>query len=110
MPTKTWKVSELLQEVNLLLEEGFSSLLVQGEATNVNASSRGHLYFTLKDGKAALDCVMWSSRTARLRFALEDGLAVLAAGELTIYAQRGRFQMVVSSLQPQGQGSLQLAF
>jgi exodeoxyribonuclease VII large subunit len=53
---------------------------------------------------------MWSSRAGRLKFDLEDGLAVLATGSLTIYPQRGRFQLVVTDVQPQGVGALQLAF
>jgi exodeoxyribonuclease VII large subunit len=53
---------------------------------------------------------MWASRASRLRFDLEDGLAVHARGSLTIYRQRGRFQLVVTSLEPQGIGALQLAF
>jgi len=103
-------VSELIAEVNELLGQGFSGLWVEGEVTNASTSPRGHLYFTLKDESATLDCVMWGSRARKLRFQVEDGLAALALGALTIYPQRGRFQLVVEDLQPQGQGALQLAF
>ncbi len=58
----------------------------------------------------SVDCVMWASKAQRLKFRLEDGLAVLVRGSLTIYAQRGRFQLVVDDVQPQGMGALQLAF
>jgi len=107
---RVWSVSELITEVNSWLEEGFSAVGVEGEVTNVSSSVRGHLYFTLKDENAALDAVMWSTRAKRLPFHLEDGLAVLALGSLTVYPQRGRFQLVVTDLQPQGVGALQLAF
>jgi exodeoxyribonuclease VII large subunit len=107
---RLWTVSELIAEVNSLLEQGFSGIQVRGEMTNVSTSSRGHLYFTLKDDAASLDCVMWSSRAGRLKFEAEDGLAMLAGGSLTIYPQRGRFQLVVESLEPEGIGALQLAF
>ncbi len=110
MTRKVFTVSALLAEVNSLLAQGFSGIWVEGEVTNAKASVRGHLYFTLKDEDAAVDCVMWSSRAAKVPFEVEDGLAVLAFGSLTIYAQRGRFQMVVDELEPQGQGALQLAF
>jgi exodeoxyribonuclease VII large subunit len=103
-------VSSLIAEVNALLEQGFSAVAVEGELTNVNQSARGHIYFTLKDEQAALDCVLWASRAQRLKFRLEDGLAVLVRGSLTVYAQRGRFQMVADDVQPQGVGALQLAF
>ncbi len=107
---RVYTVVALLSEVNALLEQGFSGIRVEGEATNVNPSGRGHVYFTLKDESAAIDCVMWASKAQRLKFRLEDGLAILVRGSLTIYAQRGRFQMVVDDVQPQGVGALQLAF
>ena len=110
MTDRVWSPSALIAEVNSLLEQGFSGISVEGEMTNANASSRGHLYFTLKDENANLDCVMWASRAERLKFDAEDGLAVRARGSLTIYRQRGRFQLVVTSLEPQGIGALQLAF
>lgn len=110
MSERVYTVAALIAEVNTLLEQGFSGVRVEGEVTNSSSSGRGHVYFSLKDDSAALDCVMWSSRARRLKFELEDGLAVLATGSLTIYPQRGRFQMVVEDIQPQGVGSLQLAF
>ena len=110
MRDRTWTVSGLIREVNTLLEQGFSGLSVEGEVTNVSRSARGHLYFSLKDDSASVDAVMWSSRAGRLKFEVEDGLAVVAAGSLTIYAQRGRFQLIVEGLEPQGLGALQLAF
>ncbi len=110
MSRRVWTVGELIGEVNHLLSQGFSDLHVEGEITNVSQSGRGHLYFTLKDEGAAVDCVMWASRAGRLKFRVEDGLAALAVGSLTIYPQRGRLQLVVDQLQPQGLGALQLAF
>ncbi len=110
MSRRVWTVAELIGEVNHLLRQGFSRIWVGGEVSGSTASGRGHLYFTLKDGDASLDCVMWASRARRLRFRVEDGLAVVALGSLTVYPQRGRFQMVVEELEPQGLGALQLAF
>ena len=105
-----YTVAALIAEVNSLLEQGFSGISVEGELTNVSRSARGHVYFTLKDEAAAIDCVMWATRAQRLKFRLEDGLAVLVRGSLTVYAQRGRFQLVADDVQPQGIGALQLAF
>jgi hypothetical protein len=110
MSEQVYTVAALIAEINTLFEQGFSGVQVEGEVTNASTSGRGHIYFTLKDDTAALDCVIWSSRARRLKFELEGGLAVLARGSLTIYAQRGRFQMVVEDVQPQGVGALQLAF
>jgi exodeoxyribonuclease VII large subunit len=110
MSERVYTVAALIAEVNGLLEQGFSGVSVEGELTNVNRSARGHVYFTLKDDAAAVDCVLWSTKAQRLKFRLEDGLAVLVRGSLTIYAQRGRFQLVADDVQPQGVGALQLAF
>ena len=110
MSDRVYTVAALIAEVNTLLEQGFSGVRVEGEVTNASTSGRGHVYFTLKDDRAALDCVMWGSRAGRLKFEVEDGLAVFASGSLTIYPQRGRFQMVVEKIEPQGVGALQLAF
>jgi exodeoxyribonuclease VII large subunit len=107
---RIYSPSTLISEVSSLLEQGFSGISVEGEITNASTSGRGHAYFSLKDDHAQLDCVMWASRASRLKFELEDGLAVRARGSLTIYRQRGRFQMVVNALEPQGIGALQLAF
>ena len=110
MNDRVYTVAALISAVNTLLEQGFSGVRVEGEVTNASTSGRGHVYFSLKDDSAAIDCVMWSSRARRLKFELEDGLAALACGSLTIYPQRGRFQMVVDKIEPQGVGALQLAF
>jgi len=107
---RLWTVTDLIREVNSLLEEGFSGIRVEGELTNASRSGRGHLYFSLKDDAASLDCVMWATRAERLKFEVEDGLAVAATGSLTVYPQRGRFQLVVDAIEPQGIGALQLAF
>jgi len=107
---RVYSVAALIAEVNTLLGQGFSGVRVEGEVTNASTSARGHIYFSLKDEAAALDCVMWASRARRIKFQVEDGLAALALGSLTVYPQRGRFQMVVEDLQPQGVGALQLAF
>ncbi|MGD8440666.1 MAG: exodeoxyribonuclease VII large subunit, partial [Holophagae bacterium] len=110
MADRVFTPSSLIADVNSLLDQGYSGVDVEGEVTNASSSARGHIYFTLKDDRAQLDCVMWASRARGLRFELEDGLAVKARGSLTIYPQRGRFQLVVSAVEPQGIGALQLAF
>ncbi len=110
MRDRVWTVGGLIDEINTLLESGYSGITVEGEISGVTRSGRGHLYFSLKEGEAQMDCVAWASTASRLRFDLEDGLAVEVTGKLTIYRARGRFQMVVSRIEPQGLGALQLAF
>ncbi|MDD4892300.1 MAG: exodeoxyribonuclease VII large subunit [Phycisphaerae bacterium] len=85
-------------------------LCVAGEVSNFTQSPNGHLYFTLKDEGSCVDCVMWRSDVARMKFRLSDGLAVLAFGQVDVYEPRGRYQLYVNRLLPQGKGELELAF
>jgi exodeoxyribonuclease VII large subunit len=88
-----------------------ASVQVRGEVSNVKFQrASGHFYFTLKDADACLDCVMFRSEAERLKFNLTDGLELVAGGRIGVYAQRGRYQLYVSSLRPLGQGALELAF
>ena len=87
------------------------SVLVRGEVSNFNHHrGSGHLYFTLKDSSACIDCVMFKSDAARLKFTPADGLEMLVSGSVRIYAQRGRYQLYVTRLDPLGKGALELAF
>jgi exodeoxyribonuclease VII large subunit len=70
----------------------------------------GHLYFTLKDGAAQLRAVMFRSALRSLKFKPEDGLHVIARGNVTIYEPKGEYQIVCEHLEPHGLGALQLAF
>jgi exodeoxyribonuclease VII large subunit len=84
---------------------------VRGEVSNVSdRQASGHLYFTMKDAGACINCVMWRDNASRLRFQLEDGLEVIATGRVTLYAPQGRYQLTVQRLEPAGRGALELAF
>ncbi|HEX2972521.1 MAG TPA: exodeoxyribonuclease VII large subunit [Tepidisphaeraceae bacterium] len=87
------------------------TLTVKGEISNYkHHAGSGHLYFTLKDAGACVDCVMFKSDAARLKFTPQDGMELLATGHVGVYGQRGRYQLYVSRLEPIGQGALELAF
>jgi exodeoxyribonuclease VII large subunit len=103
-------VSELIRAARLTLESRFADIRVEGEISGLKKSGPGHLYFCLKDDEAQLDCVMFSREAGRLRFRVEEGMAVRCRGRLTIYEGRGKFQMTVSDLEPTGAGALALAF
>jgi exodeoxyribonuclease VII large subunit len=110
--TDALTVSQLTGHIDRVIRAGFPApVLVRGELSNYrpNAAS-GHVYFTLKDGGACVNCVMWKSDAARVRFTPADGMEVLARGNVQVYAQQGRYQLYVSGLQPLGQGALELAF
>src|SRR5688572_23015721 len=105
-------VTQLTSQIDRVIRAGFPApVLVRGEVSNYrpNASS-GHVYFTLKDAGACVNCVMWKSDAARVRFTPADGMELLARGHVQVYAQQGRYQLYVSTLQPLGQGALELAF
>ncbi len=99
-------VSELSRELKEHVEDRFSNLSVRGELSGVKVSRLGHLYFTLKDEKAALDAICWSGRAQRLGCKPEEGLEVIAHGALSTYPSRSRYQMVVEALEPAGMGAL----
>jgi exodeoxyribonuclease VII large subunit len=105
-------VSELTSQITRVINTGMpASVLVRGEVSNFNRNkSSGHLYFTLKDSEACLDCVMFRSEATRLKFRPEDGMELLAGGRIGVYPQRGRYQLYVNTLRPLGQGALELAF
>ena len=108
--TRIFAVSELVRAARITLESRFSDLRVEGEVSGLKRSANGHLYFTLKDAEAQLDCVMYARDAGRLRFRLQDGQQVRCRGRLTIYEARGRFQLSVHAIEPTGAGALALAF
>lgn len=105
-----YSVSEVLQSARMLLESKFPNVLVQGEITDFKHHSSGHMYFSLKDEKGVLRCAFFKGQNMALAFKPENGMKVVAGGLLSLYQAYGQFQMIVQSLEPQGVGSLQLAF
>ena len=105
-------VSQLTARIERALKDQLpGSFLVRGEVSNFkHHGGSGHLYFTLKDNDACVDCVMFKSDAASLRFAPQDGIEIVATGRIAVYAQRGRYQLYIARLEPVGQGALELAF
>ncbi len=85
-------------------------ILVRGEVSNFKRYPSGHCYFTLKDAKSALKCVMFRSFASRLRFLPENGMQVVAEGRIAVYERDGVYQLYAENLQPEGAGSLAIAF
>lgn len=107
---KILTVSQLTSLVRGILEENFEHVWVEGEVSNLSSPTSGHLYFTLKDGGAALRCVMFRGSAKALRFRPTDGMKLIVRGRLTVYDQRGDYQLLCEYMEPQGIGALQLAF
>ena len=83
---------------------------VTGEISNFTRARSGHLYFTLKDNKAQLKCVMWRSSAERLLFFPENGDAVIARGRISVYEASGVYQLYAEQLVQAGRGNLAVAF
>ncbi|MCC6966825.1 MAG: exodeoxyribonuclease VII large subunit [Nitrospira sp.] len=103
-------VSDVTRLIRDSLEDQFQDVWIEGEISNLRAPSSGHLYFTLKDNQSQLRGVLFRSGALRLRFVLQEGLAVIARGRISVYEPRGEYQLIVDSLDPKGVGAFQLAF
>ena len=106
-------VTQLNTYLKARLEEDprLASVFVVGEISNfTNHYRSGHLYFSLKDERSVLRCVMFARSAARLRFAPDDGMRVLARGRVSLYEASGQYQLYVEDLQPDGLGALSLAY
>ncbi len=107
---KTWTVSELTGQIRDLLAKNFTDISVQGEISNCREAQSGHIYFTLKDDRAQVRCVYFKQQQRGIKFRPEDGLQVTIRGSISVYEQRGEYQIYVEKIEPMGQGALQLAF
>jgi len=103
-------VSRLTALLRGVLEENFEQLWVQGEVSNLSYPSSGHCYFTLKDSGAQLRCVMFKSSLKNLKFRMTDGMALIVRGRISVYDQRGEYQLICEYVEPAGIGALQTAF
>jgi len=107
----TLSVSQLTRLIRGAIKRAIPGTVhVVGELSNVSPPTGGHLYFTLKDAGSEIRCAMWRSSTKSLRFEVEDGLKVVASGEVDVYEPRGQVQLYVRRLEPHGIGALDLAF
>jgi exodeoxyribonuclease VII large subunit len=111
MPDKrVWTVSELTGKIRDLLARNFTDITVQGEISNCRPAQSGHIYFTLKDDRAQVRCVFFKQQQRGIKFRPEDGLQVTVRGSISVYEQRGEYQIYVEKIEPIGLGALQLAF
>lgn len=105
-------VSELTRIIRRQIEQEprLKDVWVQGEISNFTHHRRGHMYFTLKDEASKIRAVMFASHNRFLTFRPEDGMNVLARGTVGVYERDGQYQLYVTAMQPDGLGSLYLAF
>jgi exodeoxyribonuclease VII large subunit len=103
---ETFSVSQLTERIRANLEGAFSLIYVEGELSNCKFSSTGHLYFTLKDIGAAISAVMFKNRLRSLGFELRDGMLLRVRGGVSVYNQRGTYQIVCESIEVAGSGDI----
>jgi exodeoxyribonuclease VII large subunit len=108
--SKIFTVSELTRSIRGTLEVKFGAVWVQGEISNYKLHPSGHQYFTLKDQRAQISCVIWRDSIAPRRQTLVDGTQVQVYGTVTVFEARGQYQLNVQIVQPRGLGLLQAKF
>jgi exodeoxyribonuclease VII large subunit len=106
---KVLTVGELTRSIKGVLEEGYSSVWVEGEVSNLSRPASGHQYFTLKDDEAPVAALLFRGIALRMRFDLRDGMRVIVRGRVTVFMPRGEYQLLVEEVHPKGVGPLELA-
>ncbi len=111
-PARALSIRDINRLIKMKLEgdSGLQDIWIRGEISNFTFHSSGHMYFTLKDEGGRLKCIMFASYNARLPFAPKDGMKVLARGGISVYERDGQYQFYATAMQPDGIGSLYLAF
>ena len=108
---RIFTVSEVNSLIKVVLQNHLPSrMAVTGEITDFRCYQSGHCYFTLKDASAQLPCVMWNSNFKKLKFQLQNGMAVVTKGSIDVYEPSGKYQFYAESMEPEGIGALRLAF
>ncbi|HET7462780.1 MAG TPA: exodeoxyribonuclease VII large subunit [Longimicrobium sp.] len=110
VPAEGMTVAEVNSAARELIEGVFPPLWVHGEVANFTRAKSGHCYFSLRDADAQIRCVLWRDDARRLPTLPEDGMKVRALGRLTLYEQRGEFQLSCFELEAKGEGLYKLAY
>src|SRR5437660_2258749 len=108
--SKVLSVSELTRSIRGTLETKFGAVWVQGEVSNYKLHPSGHQYFTLKDTRAQIACVIFRNTMAPLRQSLADGAQVQVYGNVSVFEARGQYQLSGQILQPPGLGGVPTTF
>ena len=101
-----FSVSQITSLIKETLESGFRHLTIEGEISNYRPASSGHIYFSLKDQDAMISCVLFRNASRSLSFPPKDGQQVRIRGDLSVYAKRGNYQIIVTSMSLAGEGDI----
>ncbi len=110
---QSFTVSQLNEYVKMLIDsdELLQTVVVSGEISNFkNHYATGHLYFSLKDEKSLVKCVMFAGSAARLRFEPENGMQVTVWGRVSVFPRDGAYQLYAGFMSPSGAGDQHAAF
>src|SRR3954469_23269509 len=108
--SKVFTVAELTRQIRGALETRFGAVWVQGEISNFRLQPSGHRYFTLKDQRAAISCVVFRNPLPPTAPPIADGAQVQVYGSVSVFEARGQYQLNVQILQTRGAGLLQAKF
>lgn len=110
MSSYTYSVSQINEQIKTLIETMFLDVNIEGEISNLIKHSSGHIYFSIKDEKSSLRCVMFKGNATSLAFELQNGQKVLVRGGLSVFVPKGEYQILCKSIEPSGEGALSLAY
>ncbi len=109
-PDEVLTVTQITQSIRELLEGNYRFVHIRGEISNLRIPYSGHRYFVLKDSTAQLRAVLFKQQERYLDRPIEDGQQVICHGRISVYEQRGEYQLIVDSVEQAGSGMLQIAF
>lgn len=110
MEDKIYSVSEISLEIKRVIEQFIPPVWVEGEISNYSVSRAGHVYFSLKDENALINCVMWRNIAGSVPFQLAPGMRVIVRGNILTYTAQSQYQINVKEIRAAGLGSLFMAF
>ena len=109
---EVYSVAQLNNYVKSLMDYDLTlkALFLVGEISNFKAHSSGHMYMTLKDDKSSIKAVMFRGNASKLKFMPSDGMKIIAFGSVSVFERDGAYQFYIENMQPDGVGSLSIAF
>lgn len=110
MAERIYTVTEIARDIKRVVEQFIAPVWVEGEVSNFTISRAGHIYFSLKDQTAVLNCTIWRSQSLSIPFQIVNGMRLLVFGNITTYAMQSQYQLNVQQVRAAGLGSLYLAF
>ena len=110
MTSTIFTVSKFTKEIKKLLENTHPFIWITGEISNCFIPSSNHSYFSLKDDKAVINCVIFAGQKRKLDFSIENGMKIIGMARLSLYEPKGTYQLIFEHIEKQGLGTLQISY